>query len=47
MRELALEPGPLLGELLDAVHEAQEDGEVSTRQEALALARRLLHDMGQ
>jgi tRNA nucleotidyltransferase/poly(A) polymerase len=34
-----LEPGPQIGELLEVVREAQVDGEVSTRDEALALAR--------
>ena len=42
MAALGLAPGPLVGELLEAVREAQAAGEVSTRQEALALARGLL-----
>jgi len=37
-----LEPGPKIGELLEAVREAQGIGEVTTREEALALARRQL-----
>ena len=42
MRELGLEPGALLGELLEAVREAQAAGDVSTPVEALALARQRL-----
>ena len=42
MRELGLEPGALLGELLEAVREAQAAGDVSTPAEALALARERL-----
>ena len=44
MRELGLKPGALLGVLLEAVREAQADGEVSTREEALELARQRLAD---
>jgi tRNA nucleotidyltransferase/poly(A) polymerase len=40
MRELALEPGPAVGELLEAIREAQASGEVATRAEALEYARR-------
>jgi len=46
MRELGLAPGALLGELLEAVREAQAAGEVSTPEEALALARRRLAEVG-
>lgn len=42
MRELNLEPGPQLGYLLEAVQEAQAVGEVTDRESALQLARRLL-----
>jgi len=42
IRELGLAPGPRLGALLREVAEAQAAGEVTTRDEALALARRLL-----
>ncbi len=42
MRELNLKPGPKVGELLEAIREAQAMGEVSTREQALALARRRL-----
>jgi len=40
MRELGLSPGPQIGELLEAVREAQFGGEVCSREEALELARR-------
>jgi poly(A) polymerase len=39
MAELGLPPGPLLGELLEAVREAQVAGEIATRAEAIVLAR--------
>jgi putative nucleotidyltransferase with HDIG domain len=42
MAEFGLEEGHLLGELLEAVREAQAAGEISTREEALALARERL-----
>jgi putative nucleotidyltransferase with HDIG domain len=44
MDELGLEEGPLIGRLLTAVREAQAAGEVSTRAEALALARSLAQE---
>ncbi|MCH7809920.1 MAG: CCA tRNA nucleotidyltransferase, partial [Chloroflexi bacterium] len=46
MRELGLEPGALLGVLLEAVREAQAAGDVSTQEEALALARQRLAETG-
>ncbi len=42
MDALGLTPGPLVGRLLEAVQEAQAAGEVTTREEALALARQEL-----
>ncbi len=36
MNEYQLEAGPLIGQLLDAIREAQATGKVSTREEALA-----------
>lgn len=39
MRELGLPPGPQVGEVLEAVREAQGAGEISTREQALELAR--------
>jgi poly(A) polymerase len=39
MRELGLEPGPKVGELLELLREAAFAGEVRSRDEALALAR--------
>jgi hypothetical protein len=40
--EFGLEPGPLIGQLLEQVREAQVSGEICSREEALALIRRLL-----
>ncbi|HUS79818.1 MAG TPA: HD domain-containing protein [Armatimonadota bacterium] len=42
MRELDLPPGPLIGELLDAIGEAQEDRRISTPEEAMEVARGFL-----
>jgi hypothetical protein len=42
MKELNLGPGPLVGRLLKAVAEAEAEGSVSTRTEALSLARNFL-----
>jgi putative nucleotidyltransferase with HDIG domain len=39
---LGLQPGPLVGELLEYLREAQVMGEINTREEALELARRFL-----
>lgn len=41
MDALKLSPGPKVGEILEAIREAQAAGEVSTREEALELARSL------
>ena len=41
IKELGLPPGPKVGELLEAIREAQVAGEIHTPQEALDLARRL------
>lgn len=43
-RELDIEPGPGLGALLARLEEAAYTGEAATREEALALARRLRED---
>ena len=45
MRELSLPPGKKIGELLEAVREAQAIGEVSTSDQALELARRRLEEL--
>jgi hypothetical protein len=37
-----LEPGPLVGKLLEAIQEAQATGELSTRPEAINLAQTLI-----
>jgi len=42
MRELGLKPGKKIGELLEFIREAQAMGEVSTREEAMDLARKKL-----
>ncbi|MEK7873579.1 MAG: hypothetical protein AAB502_06960, partial [Chloroflexota bacterium] len=42
METLRLPPGPLLGQLLDALREAEAVGEIADRDAALDLARRLL-----
>ncbi|MFC2058783.1 CCA tRNA nucleotidyltransferase [Chloroflexota bacterium] len=42
MEKLGLSPGPMLGELLEAVREAQAAGEISTAEEALDLVARRL-----
>jgi poly(A) polymerase len=42
MKALGVSPGPLLGQLLAAVEEAQGAGEVRSREEGLAVARREL-----
>lgn len=44
MAALMLRPGPLIGQLLEGVIEAQAAGEVASRAEALAYARQLLDD---
>jgi tRNA nucleotidyltransferase/poly(A) polymerase len=46
-REYALKPGPLVGQLLDAMREAQAIGAVSTREAALDFGRRWLGSRGQ
>ena len=40
------QPGPRVGELLEAIREAQAVGKVCSPEDALALARRLLRDEG-
>jgi tRNA nucleotidyltransferase/poly(A) polymerase len=42
LRELGLKPGPVVGKLIEAIREGQATGEVSTREEALELARKRL-----
>jgi hypothetical protein len=39
MMELGLKPGPVVGQLLEAIREAQATGEVSNRDQALAFAK--------
>lgn len=47
MREFGLKPGRSVGELLEAVREAHAAGEVSSREEALALVRKKLSKIEQ
>jgi tRNA nucleotidyltransferase/poly(A) polymerase len=42
MQELGLPPGKQIGVILEAIREAQASGEVWTREEALAVARRVV-----
>jgi poly(A) polymerase len=42
MERFGLTPGPLIGKLLDLVHEAQATGDISSRKEALELAKAIL-----
>jgi poly(A) polymerase len=44
MRALGIGPGPLVGRLLAKLNEAQADGVITTTEEALLLARRLLRE---
>ncbi|NMC78002.1 MAG: polynucleotide adenylyltransferase, partial [Chloroflexi bacterium] len=46
MRQFALAPGPLIGELLQRVREAQACGEVATPDEALRLVETALNESG-
>ncbi len=42
MREFSLQPGSLVGKLLEGIREAQAAGEITNREEALAFARKRL-----
>lgn len=42
MKELGITPGPLIGDILEAIENAQDAGKISTREEALQLAKRLM-----
>jgi hypothetical protein len=44
MREFELKAGPQIGRLLEEIREAQVSGEVSTPQQAIDLARKILAD---
>jgi poly(A) polymerase len=46
LRRMGLEPGPKYKEILDKVREAQLDGTISSRSQALELVKRLLEEMG-
>jgi hypothetical protein len=42
MNELKIAPGPRVGELLEAIREAQAEGEIKTRDDALAFAKKIV-----
>jgi poly(A) polymerase len=44
MRRLNLEPGPLIGQLLEAIAEAQAEGEIHSKEDALWLAQEKLQE---
>jgi len=44
MRELALKPGPRVGDVLEAIREGQATGKVSTREEAVAFGKKWLEE---
>lgn len=44
MRHFSLEPGKIIGDVLDKLQEAQASGEISTREEALELAKITIHN---
>jgi len=46
IQELQLRPGPLVGELVERLTEAQVMGEITSREEALVFARRFLSEKG-
>jgi len=46
MRIFQLQPGPIFGDILDRLHEAQASGEVNTRDEGLELARTIVESTG-
>jgi putative nucleotidyltransferase with HDIG domain len=46
IQEFSLSPGPIIGQVLEAIREGQVAGEIHTREEAISLARDLLTDPG-
>lgn len=44
MKELGLKPGPRVGDVLEAIREGQATGKVSTREDAIAYARKWLNE---
>jgi poly(A) polymerase len=45
MRELNLEPGRIIGQLLEAIREGQATGKIESRDQALGYAREQLKDI--
>jgi len=47
MNIFGMRPGPRIGQLLEAVHEAQASGEINSREEALSYIQKRLSDKGE
>jgi putative nucleotidyltransferase with HDIG domain len=47
MKEFNLEPGPVIGQLLEVIREGQATGKINTREQALVFAREWLGGQGQ
>jgi hypothetical protein len=47
MRALQLSPGPKIGQLLEAIREAQATGTVNTKEQALELAQHVAEELDQ
>jgi tRNA nucleotidyltransferase/poly(A) polymerase len=45
MNELNLEPGPIIGQLLEAIREGQAIGDIKTREQAIEFAHKKLKDL--
>ena len=45
MNELNLEPGPIIGQLLEAIREGQATGDIKTREQAIEFAHKKLKDL--
>ncbi|HSJ86444.1 MAG TPA: HD domain-containing protein [Anaerolineales bacterium] len=45
MKELDLQPGPMIGQLLEAIREGQATGKIETRVQAIQFSRKYLKDM--
>ncbi len=46
LMEMGLKPGPRMGRILRRIHDAQLDEQIATRDEAMDLARQLIHEAG-
>ncbi len=45
MRRLKLQPGPVIGQLLDVIAEAQAEGTIHSREEAIWIAEEKLNEL--